>query len=1648
MKFRTSARLCSLALILFFLASFAAAQQRDKENVREGHKPRTRSAQQPAQADREVDADEDGDRENPVGREQWFMRGRTSQGQPAPQLLIRAQRQREQLRLRNFQARQLKAADRALKPNVSSNASFGWMELGPSPLRSVTTTGDNGDYGLVTGRVTAVAVDQGDPSGNTVYVGGAYGGVWKSTTAANPDPTKVVWKPVTDDQATLAIGAIAVSPADSNLLLVGTGEANSSSDSYYGLGILRSTDAGNSWSLITSANNGLRPFHGLAFAKIAFKSDNPSIIVAATAAASQGITVGAEQPANNAAMCANSTATATCRGLYYSYDSGQTWNQAAMIDNTSTNAAPDNGSASDVLYNPQEQLWYAFSRAHGMYTSADGITFTRAADQGTASGVIIQPASGINLTNCPSSPPNLTTCPTYRAQITQVPGRDEMYVWFVDSSSTPVDGGIYRTTDGGKTWTTLNRATIDTCGDSNGCGTQQGDYNLVLTAVPNGQGTDLYAGAVNIYRCQITSNNSTCTTNPFINLTHVYGCTPTGSFSNVHPDQHSFDFSVSNPSVIYFGNDGGIYRTVASENGATVPSSCQGSAPAQPYYPFDNLNGTMGSMTQFVWFQQHPTNQFTMLGGTQDNGSPAIDSTNSGGNGITWRSVLGGDGGWTDINPNNANEWFTENTKVSIHRCASGTSCTDSAFGPVISSNTVGGDSAAFYMPYMLDQQNTSQIILGTCRVWRVGSSGSSPTALSPKFDGSTAGAACASTSTSFVNALAAGGPKTTNGSQVIYAGTADGHIWVTTSADTGTSSWAQRDAVQGGFQETICATAGTCQYPVSGFAIDPRDTTGNTAYVTAMGFGIGHIWKTTNAGTSWNDISGTIGSGGLPDSPADGVAIDPATGNLYVGTDVGVYATSSVSGLTTQWTEVGPATGAGTLPNVAITRVAIFNPSGQPPLLRVSTYGRGIWQTPLPASITPDYALSVASPDLEAFPGQSVTYSGTETALNGYTGSVTLSCNASGGTLPSTCNASAVSSGTFTVMASNAAVQDFSFRVQGTDGTLVRFAPLTLRVVDFAVSAPSPVTGLVHGSSANVALTLSGLGSFDRSVTIDCDPATLPTGMTCTASPVTPPAGGSAQVTVTVNTTLSTLASTYNLTLRAISTIDSTHSIQHTQPLSVQVIAKPGFVVDSSSYTAQSLAITQPLQTTLNLSPHDGYTGTVAVGCSAAGSGIPSTACSFSLSQGGAPVSSVSITGTNPVPVYVSVDTSAGTAGNWQLVITASDSSQSLNAQATLAFSLSDFTLNVASAPATVAPGTTAKLTYTLVPLNGYNQSVNLSCDTSTLAVPCTFTPSSTVQLVPGQTATVTASFVAPTNAQPATVPITLSATGSVATSLKHSQVSNVQVTSAPDFSITGSTAATTNPGGTTILSYTVASLNQFSGTVSLSCSSSTFAQPISCNSSPVQLTAGQSATATVSFTLPSSQAVGAYTVMVAAQSGTITHSQTVSVQVQDFTPTISKSSDTVKAGGTTTATLNFQGSGGFNGNVNWTVFSGCSAAAEMTCTISPTSTSAGASATLTVTTKAPSVSGERTGSGTLAFWIGLPFGTFGLVLLKRKKGIALATLLMLIGLAACGGGGGSSSQPPPVTDPGTPAGTYSIVIAGTAGPNVHNQIFTLTVQ
>jgi hypothetical protein len=977
-------------------------------------------------------------------RNEWFLRGRIVPGKSSAELRRRAYLAKMKMRAQHAAA----LADGA-SPETAPLGS--WTALGPVPLASDATGSGMQDYHQVAGRATAVVIDPADPTGNTVYVGGAQGGIWKSVNAANVTAANVVWTPIADYEATLAIGALAIQPGNTvpanTVILAATGEADNSSDSYFGLGILRSANAGGTWTLATTANAGTLSFSGLGGTRMAFStaSGQTNTVVAAMATTAEGLVEGA-------------VTSGAQRGLYISLDAGQSWTYDALID---AGGATDATSATSVVYNANTGLFFAAVRYHGFYSSPDGVTWTRLA---------VQPGTTLlSATACPPlSTSNNQACPIYRAEITAVPGRNEMYAWFVSiASGAAIDGGIWQSLNGGASWTSISDAAIASCGDVEGCGVQQGAYDLELLALPNASATDLYAGAVNLYKCSINTQNPACAASPFLNLTHAYGCDPIAALAHVHPDQHALAYMIptsgsdSGHDLMYFANDGGIYRALDGFGGLTT-GSCTGAN------QFDDLNQNLGSMTQFVSFAQHPTDMNTLLGGTQGNGSPA---TNQATTNTSWGNVLGGDGAYTAIDPNVPTDFYAANPDVppgglDIQACPNGVDCLDGAFYIVVSSSDVGGDDGGFYFPYILDPQSATALLVGTCRVWRGPRGGGAYTILSPNFDTLGSGV-CSGSEVNVVTAIAAGGPTDGNGSLVVYATTsgpgpanggsspAGGRVWVSMNATAGVSSFS--DTTNNGLGGNINPN----QFPISAVTIDSSDATGATAYVTVRGFtgAAGHIWKTTNAGAAWTDFTGN-----LPDSPVNAVVVDPVNGEVYVGTDVGVFVSPTAAA---NWTELGPAPGpgqAGFLPNVAVTALGLFNSGGQE-WLRASTYGRGIWQFPI--QVTADYRLAVSNSPLTVFSGQTGAFSGTITDLNGYTNSVALSCGADA---PSTCSvAQSPPSGSSTPF--NVAVEgapgDYNFNLQGLGADpnhIAHSAAVTLHVVSFALSTRRQQSSLCRG--------------------------------------------------------------------------------------------------------------------------------------------------------------------------------------------------------------------------------------------------------------------------------------------------------------------------------------------------------------------------------------------------------------------------------------------------------------------------------------------------------------------------------------------------------------------------------------------------------
>jgi large repetitive protein len=199
----------------------------------------------------------------------------------------------------------------------------------------------------------------------------------------------------------------------------------------------QSIDPGTTWTLISQDSTGTRSFAGLGFGQIAFSAVNPSLVVAAAAGAAQGVIEGLEDP-----VMAN-------RGLYYSNDTGASWNYATVKD---AGLTIDPSSATSVVYNATSRQFFAAIQWHGIYSSTDGATWDRLNSQ----------PGGLSPVSCPAAP-TTSTCLLYRGEFAVVPGRNEMYFWYVDGNNS--DRLIWQTKNGGSSWTQINDDGITNCGD-------------------------------------------------------------------------------------------------------------------------------------------------------------------------------------------------------------------------------------------------------------------------------------------------------------------------------------------------------------------------------------------------------------------------------------------------------------------------------------------------------------------------------------------------------------------------------------------------------------------------------------------------------------------------------------------------------------------------------------------------------------------------------------------------------------------------------------------------------------------------------------------------------------------------------------------------------------------------------------------------------------------------------------------------------------------------------------------------------------------------------------------------------------------------------------------------------------------------------
>jgi photosystem II stability/assembly factor-like uncharacterized protein len=253
------------------------------------------------------------------------------------------------------------------------------------------------------GRALAVTGVRGQPE--TYYFGAVGGGVWKTNDAGR------TWKPIFDSQPVASIGAIAVAPSDSNIIYVGSGEADMRSSISYGNGMYKSTDAGKIWTHI-----GLSDSRQIARILVD-PHDANKVFVAAL-----GHPYGPNQE----------------RGVFYSADGGKHWKKILFHDeNTGAiDLAFEPGNPKTIyaaLWQTRRPPWSIYPPSNGpgsgLYRSIDGGDHWQAVTQGL-------PSEGLG-----------------RMGIAFAPSNPKRIFLVVDAK----DGGLYRSDDGGQSWQRISK---------------------------------------------------------------------------------------------------------------------------------------------------------------------------------------------------------------------------------------------------------------------------------------------------------------------------------------------------------------------------------------------------------------------------------------------------------------------------------------------------------------------------------------------------------------------------------------------------------------------------------------------------------------------------------------------------------------------------------------------------------------------------------------------------------------------------------------------------------------------------------------------------------------------------------------------------------------------------------------------------------------------------------------------------------------------------------------------------------------------------------------------------------------------------------------------------------------------------------------
>lgn len=350
---------------------------------------------------------------------------------------------------------------------------------------------------------------------------------------------------------------------------------------------------------------------------------------------------------------------------------------------------------------------------------------------------------------------------------------------------------------------------------------------------------------------------------------------------SVHVDHHAMFFEEETGRV-YLGNDGGLYWSTNNGNSWTK---------------INNL-----PLTQFYAYDISNTNPDFMMGGTQDNNTIRT----IGGNTLNWTAVLGGDGMYCAINQQNNDIAYAEYQWGNLFRSTNAQSNWPS-YDYI--SWAMENDRKNWSAPLVLTPGNNQVAYFGTHRVWKSTNDGASWDAVSG--DLTDGGFSTFNTMTTLA--------VSSINEDYVLAGSADGNVNISLN---GGSSW---DLISSDLPDRW----------ITRVEFDPIEE--ETIYVTVSGFRwdepLSHVFKSTDLGDSWDDISGD-----LPEIPVNTIVINPINNeNIIVGTDAGVYLTNNGGN---SWENM-----SGNMPQTPVVALRI-NPLTN--MIYAATYGNSIFKVDL----------------------------------------------------------------------------------------------------------------------------------------------------------------------------------------------------------------------------------------------------------------------------------------------------------------------------------------------------------------------------------------------------------------------------------------------------------------------------------------------------------------------------------------------------------------------------------------------------------------------------------------------------------------------------------------------------------------------------